>query len=360
MLMDAFDKFRNDPKHLVNWNFLIVILILFFSLINRLIHWDSLNEVGQIFPYFLLLIPTYVIAICFRRSDAKVLVSLVAIEGVMVIVQWLFGVSTFDSSMEGYATFEEGALAYFQRPFGWSTGSSIMATKLFLAYLTLDFFQFKGKLFLVFRLVFITAIVFTFNRTVILSLGVFLLLSQIVAFIKMRYTLENAWIGLFTAILGGGAVFAIVVMKGQQIIAQLTRNTGSVELTGREYLWMDFYAFISQHLVFGNSSIKLWLDGYHAHNSYLELIATNGVFISIVYMVFIFRNMKATNWIYIIPILIFGLTQYAFFWGISLFDIMLVVFLVKEVSGQAIVTFSPSLPTPEQTQQEDLRKRMPS
>jgi len=118
-------------------------------------------------------------------------------------------------------------------------------------------------------------------------------------------------------------------LKWQELISQLTRNTGKIELTGREYLWADFYLFIQDHLVYGNNSVKLWLDGYHAHNSYIEVIATNGIFISLLYFVLIYRNIRKSNWVYVIPIMVFSLTQYGFFWGISLMDILFYVILFK-------------------------------
>ena len=342
--LTSIQEFKDNPKHPVNWNFLIVLLIILSSILNRLIHWDSVNGIEQLFPYFVLLIPTYVIAVGFNRMDARVLIGLVAFEAIVVVTQWVIGVSTFDSSLEGYATFEEGALAYFQRPFGLSSGSSIMATKLFLAYLLLDFFQFKNKLSWLARGLFLLAIVFTFNRTVILSLSVYLVLSQMGAFFKLKYILENAWVGLITAIIGGIGTVSLVVVKGADLVGQLTRNTGAIELTGREYLWQDFYKFISEHLILGNGSMKLWLDGYHAHNSYIELIATNGIIISMLYFLLIYRNIKASNWLFIVSILIFGITQYAFFWGISLFDILLIVFLVKSIPNQRKVILWPIEP----------------
>jgi hypothetical protein len=342
----SVQEFRVNPKHPVNWNFLIIVLIIFFSIINRLIHWDSLSDVKQVFPYFILMIPTYVIAIGFNKMDAKVLIGLVTLEAIVVVLQWVVGVSTFDNSLDGYTVFEDHALAYFQRPFGWSSGSSIMATKLFLAYILLDFFKFRNKLSWGVRLLLLLAIVFTFNRTVILSLGIYLVLSQSISFLKLNYKLENAWLGLLSAIVGFISVVFVLVLKGKDIVGQLTRNTGTIELTGREYLWQDFYVFISEHLILGNGSMKLWLDGYHAHNSYIELIATNGVIISILYFLFIYINIKASNWVFVIPILIFGITQYAFFWGISLFDILFFAFLVKQVPSQNKAVMLPVSPVP--------------
>ena len=99
------------------------------------------------------------------------------------------------------------------------------------------------------------------------------------------------------------------------------------------YVIAGFAAFyLLAGALLGNNSIKLWLDGYHAHNAYIEVIATNGVFIALLYFTLIYRNIRKSNWVYVIPILIFGLTQYGFFWGISLMDILFYVILFKTIS----------------------------
>jgi len=189
MLLKSFSEFRNNPKHPINWNFLIIVLIIFFSALNRLIHWDSAGSISEIFPYFILLVPTYVIAIGFRFSDAKVLVAFVAIEAVVVLIEAYFNVSTFDRSLEGFRQFEEGSIAYFHRPLGISLSSSHIASKLFLSWLMIDFFKFKSKLWWFVKALLLVAIVLTFNRSVLLSVGVFVALYYSVSFLKLKYKL---------------------------------------------------------------------------------------------------------------------------------------------------------------------------
>jgi hypothetical protein len=295
--------------------------------LNRLIHWDSIGDLATLFPYFILLIPTYAIAIGFNRIDAKILVALVTVEAVIVMAEWFMGVSSFDASLAGFKAFEVGDSAYNQRPLGISESSSHIASKLFLAWLIIDFYCFKNKMWWLVKGVLLAAIIFTFNRSVMLSLGVYLSISQVVSFLKMKYKLEDAVTGLLAFLVGAFGVVIGTIMYGKELIRQVTRDTGTVELTGREYLWKDFGDFIFEHLVYGNNSVKLWLDGYHAHNSYIEVIATNGIFIALLYFILIYRNIKASNWVFVLPILIYALTQYAFFWGISLMDILFWVIL---------------------------------
>ena len=344
----SFQQFYKEPKHPISWNLVIIGLIILFSSLNRLIHWDSISDLGTLFPYFILLIPTYVIAIGFNKTDAKILVSLVAVEAVIVIAEWFMGVSTFDASLAGFKAFEVGDTAYNQRPLGISESSSHIASKLFLGWLMIDFYGFKNKVWWLVKGLLLAAIVFTFNRSVILSIGVYLGVRQVVAFFPLRYKLENAILVFNSTIAGFVGLVLIIVYKGESIVSQLTRDTGTVELTGREYLWKDFGEFIFEHLVYGNNSVKLWLDGYHAHNSYIEVIATNGVFIALLYFILVYRNIKSSNWFFVLPILIFGLTQYGFFWGISLMDILFWVILFtvpnKLMESQPILTPKETVP----------------
>ena len=331
VFLDAFSQFQNNSSHKLNWNFLIIILIILLSTINRLIHWDSVKTLGELFPYFLLLIPTYIIAIRFRKVDAIVLILLVAFESLFTIAQWKAGVSTFDTSLEGFVVFGDSELAYFQRPLGLSLNSSNIASKMLLSWLLIDFFRLRSWKWNLIKGLILFGVYVTFNRSVIMALAFYLIFSNIQSFLSLRYKLENAVVGLIATITGLAGVGMVIFYKGQEIINQFTRNQGKVELTGREHIWQDFLLFIQEHLVYGNNSIKLWMNGYHAHNSFIELIATNGVFISFVYFTLVYRNIKLSNWVFVTTIFVFGLTQYAFFWGISLADIVLWVFLFQIV-----------------------------
>lgn len=353
MLLGHFNFFYKDSLHPVNWNFLMVMLIILFSTINRLIHWNEIGDLNTLFPYFILMIPTYIIVVGFNKMDAKILVAFICMEAIVVILEWMLGISSFDSSLAGFRSFQEGDLAYNQRPLGISESSSHIAAKLFIGWVLIDFYGFKSKVWWLVKALFVAAIVFTFNRSVFLSLAIYLVISQLTEFLKMNYKLENAILGFISFVFGGVALAIGGFIYGQKIIDQVTRNTGTVELTGREYLWQDFGDFIYENLVFGNNSVKLWLDGYHAHNSYIEVIATNGIFIAMLYFVLVFRNINKNNWVYVLPILIYGITQYAFFWGISLMDILfwLILFTspIKEKNSSLILQPIEQVPSRKQS-----------
>ena len=322
-----FSDFLFERKHPISTNLAIIGSIIFLSSLNRIIHWKAASQWGEMFPYFFLLIPAYILAIYFKERDAKTLAIFVVLESVVVILEWMSGVSTFDTRLHGFRDFGDTDLAYFTRPLGWSESSSVMATKLLITWFLIDFFDFRSRWWWLAKGLMLAAVILTFNRSVLLALGIYLVISQSIAFLKLKYSFENAILGFVGIVVGSIGAIGVGILKWREIIGQLTRNKGTVELTGREYIWADFIDFIFANPLYGNNSIKLWLDEYHAHNAYIELIATNGIIIACIYFLLIARNIHSKNWVFVVPILIFGITQYAFFWGISLFDILFWVIL---------------------------------
>jgi O-antigen ligase len=125
----------------------------------------------------------------------------------------------------------------------------------------------------------------------------------------------------------------IIISNLDLLINQFTRGYGHVELTGRDIIWGIYSDYIKNHFLLGNNSQKYFInmDGntYHAHNSYLQLLATNGFIISLFYFILIIINIKKNNFPYIFPVLLFALTQYVIFWGISLEDVFFLYFLLS-------------------------------
>ena len=110
------------------------------------------------------------------------------------------------------------------------------------------------------------------------------------------------------------------------------RNPKDV-LSYRDIIYKKNILFIKKHYLFGNNSHKhkVYLKAYntyeHAHNSFLEFASNNGIIISILWFLFILRNINRNNFIYLLAILILSMTQYGIFWGISLLDIIFIYYL---------------------------------
>jgi hypothetical protein len=67
----------------------------------------------------------------------------------------------------------------------------------------------------------------------------------------------------------------------------------------------------------------------HAHNSFLEFIASNGIVISLLFFAFLFLIWKKKNILLIMAILFFCLFQYGIFWGYSILDVIFVAILLQ-------------------------------
>ena len=67
---------------------------------------------------------------------------------------------------------------------------------------------------------------------------------------------------------------------------QLFRGREGVDLSGREDIWQFYINFIRENLFWGNGSFKLLepVEGNHAHNSYLQLVSTNGLFLAFLFL----------------------------------------------------------------------------
>lgn len=129
-----------------------------------------------------------------------------------------------------------------------------------------------------------------------------------------------------------------------------TRNflhvTESIHSSGRKLIWLNYLQFIEKHPLTGNGSEKLYftvkneenqqMELIHAHNSFLELIGTNGLLLGLMYLVMIVLWWRGKNFPILLTIIVYSLMQYGIFWGMSFLDVIF-VFLV--ISGINIIDF---------------------
>ena len=67
----------------------------------------------------------------------------------------------------------------------------------------------------------------------------------------------------------------------------------------------------------------------HAHNSFLQVIANNGILLGGFLIVLTLAKLNKKNIVYIVPLLVYSLTQYGIFWGTSLTDVVFFALLCK-------------------------------
>jgi len=118
---------------------------------------------------------------------------------------------------------------------------------------------------------------------------------------------------------------------------KLMMRTEGVQTSGRKLIWVNYLNFIENNLMFGKGSNKLMLRSWqnesgkykliHAHNSFLMMLAGNGLIITALYFLFYLANFKSRNFLAIAAILLYSLLNYGIFWGFSYMDVIFIILL---------------------------------
>lgn len=230
-------------------------------------------------------------------------------------------------------------LLYFNRPMGLSGTSTIAGAKILLAFVLIFMLDFKARTRWLLALLISGAAVLNFKRSGLLAFGVFV---AILLILDLR---KNGW--RFRHTFAGAIFLSILSFYATQIIGQITRESAASlgdisfgliieQLSGRADLWEETTSFIGSHLVLGNYSERLILStGQYPHSSYMSLLATHGLLLTLVLVTFyVFRiSNKPAILIFLAPILIDAAFQENLFWYISVFDqFMLYLLLVRQPS----------------------------
>ncbi len=122
----------------------------------------------------------------------------------------------------------------------------------------------------------------------------------------------------------------------------LIGSTQHINTSGRTLIWANFFQFIEEHPWFGNGSDKLYFrekdpatgteKWVHAHNSFLEIVATHGILLTVFFFLILVFLWRKKNIVFLATLFFFSLFQYGIFWGISILDIIFMVFLLSPVT----------------------------
>lgn len=336
---DKLEKSKN--KMVLNKNLFIILMIIVSCFLNSFFSSKNISNLSEIVPYTILMLLSYFYSFQINKKHLSILIFLILIESIVVILEYAVGVNTFIPQLNylnesiGLGT---GDL-YNTRPLGLSSNSSVVAIKIFLAFLLLDYLKLKSFKFQLFRMLFLIAMFLTFNRTILLVLLMYLFLQNIntykkiyLDFLYFKLLRNNQIKSIFgTFIIFSFIIFSVVYLDS--IISQFSRGTNTVNLSGRDEIWAKFIDFIYSHFWFGNGSAKVYVDYYthpiHAHNSFLQTLANNGIIIFLMFLSLIFMNTHRKNMIYIISMIMVSMFQYGVFWGISFMDIIFFVILFR-------------------------------
>ena len=285
----------------------------------------------EFLPYSFLILVTIQLA---KNIDERVLLVFVCcliVDVFVGIYQKMNGiVSFYDVSQE---LVEGDDMLYNTKVFGLSTNSSGFAANVFLALMIYQCYDFNKKISpYFFYPVIIIGLLLSFNRSVLLGTAVFVL-------IELIYSKKKG--GVLVLLFLGTSVLLYFILQDdlmELIMKQFLRGHEDIASAGfseREIIYPFFVDFISNHLWLGNHSYKLLIDMgdgriLHAHNSYLQTLATNGIIISLFYCYLIFHKMTFKNMKFIFPFLIISITQTFILWGISLNDLIFYGILLSD------------------------------
>ena len=381
-------NFLKHPSSLIVW---LPLVFVFLAGINKLINGNEIICSKDYYASFYLF-PLLILTASFTSNVKfyRVLTIIICIECLVCLGEYIFNVRSFflDKTQENSIISKD--LLYDSRVFGLSANSSIVAMKLFCGFLLLEIALMKPWLKWFLRILLITGLILTFNRAVIVAVFAFWALYAIYFALINRRRLWVVIKRIFAPFLYFYVLFfffsnhsflyqfsrgdsgdeklkyeytskEIVLMKDiDQDCASLhaiemkegdsLKSTGvfsnlflktisGINTSGRAVIWLNYFSFIDQHILFGNGSDKLMLktvnqekkkiDLIHAHNSFIELLATNGLLLTLIFLSILFLLWKKNNFILLCVILLYSLFQYGVFWGFSFLDVIFMGFLMS-------------------------------
>lgn len=277
------------------------------------------------FPFTVILFGTIFFSKNMSLDKMKYLLYFILFEALIAIVEFSIGIQyiIYPGDLGGETKFGETDLLYYNRVFGLSPNVSVLGLKLVVGIVFSIFLFEKNKIsksntykFII--IIFIAAIL-SFQRTAILTVFIFLVFYFLPQLFKMKLKYKLALLGI------AGVLVLLILTNLGQIVFQFTRGSSGEFNDIRAVIFGLYIEFISENMVWGNFSEKIYMSfaghSYHAHNSYLQLIATVGIPLFLIWLLYLVQIIKGARLIFIIPFLIYSLTQYGVFWGCSLFDI---------------------------------------
>ncbi len=324
-----------------NKNFFLFLLLFVLSFFIRIISIDDYTKISEFKFYFFLYPLLYLAAktIAETSKTYKIFILFVLTETVVAIAEYLAGVNTFFTHYPLFRSFEPFTMFYETRVFGLSENSSVLALKTFFALLLLDYLNIPGKFWNVYvRAFLLIGLLITFGRAEILVYFFYSLYMLVVA-IKKRNKIVLNYKVLYL-------IFIIIFsLNPKWTYTQFTRNamrdkiSGRIEtnnsedekllkelgvdklyLSGRSEIWLAYTKYIMKYPLIGNRSKKLKIGKYHAHNSYLEIIASNGVLLAGLLLFILINNISYSNRVFIFSVLGVAMFKFAVLWSVSLFD----------------------------------------
>ncbi len=323
LLFLARPRLRFEP---IDALLLVFILLGYLNIFSALDNFDLRAHASSL--ALLLMFAAVLVGRNLGAAEARWLVWLTVLEALSVYVEFAIGrpfLFAAQAFADGQAeAFKDTSLLYRKRAFGLSSNSSVIAQKVLMAFLLLFVYgkHIRGRWLA--AAVLFGALVLTFNRTAILALAFFLGLFYLRLWWRKRDAMSMvAWTALLTLLVG-----TVGFVLWDEIMFQFARGnelTTRTALSKRDLLWMETFSFIRENPVWGNHSMTFRFPFgeilSHPHNSYLQMIATHGVLAALLFG-YVFLSLRLRNLVFVLPVLLFSLTQYGIFWNFSYLDVI--------------------------------------
>lgn len=338
----------------IDKNFTLLLILSLVSFVYRLVDYQQWDSIKDIYSFVYLFPFTYIIAKTLKGRDEifKYIIYFCIIEVGFSLLEYYMGVSTLFSFHKNYRIYENYDLLYRTRTYGLSINSSVLSFKYIYALVFLNITSFSKNRTILIELVLLIGSILTFGRIALIVVFAYLLLRLLDSiFVRKSFNLKEQipfiLIVLFFSVnptwtynqftrnnikvtqnrMDSDAVQNLQSKETDDDFEalDLTKEVGldKIDMSGRNEIWNTFLTFSKDNIHFGNKGKKLMVGKYHAHNSFLEFFASFGVYVFL-FMLFIFvRNINKDNYVFILALGLLGIGQYLFFWGVSLFDILI-------------------------------------
>ena len=331
---------RGWPKNYLDKTSRTVLVIVGLSLFNEVVFLLRFpdTDVGILYliPYSIFIFLTIQASKVFDECVIRWLTIFFILDVLAAIYQKSIGINSFFALT---ASDYSGDLLYASKVNGLNLNSTGLAYKILFGLILYNRYP---KQQLVNRYIFYgfvaIGIYLSFSRTVILSALLYVGTQLYFSPMRKRYKL--------LIVLGGIGITALYVAPiWDLIVMQMMRGNDNLSdaSSGRDEVFGYFLNFILQHPIQGYGSFKLDvnLDGmlFHAHNSYLQTFANNGIIIGMLYMTIITRNLNRNNIPYLFPILFAVFFQNIIFWGLNLYDLLFYKLLLDNHSKLNIKSY---------------------
>lgn len=320
------------------YKFLFFLLfIVSLSLINNAVGLFYSETIS--FPFFAFSLLPFIFKNLINDKVLLYILLFIVFEIFLAVIQYYLGVSSFFSFSERYYEFTSDAL-YFRKSSGLSASSSVLAYKVLVAFFIVELIAKSKNVKLIFNVVLFVGLYVTFNRTAIVASLAFILICN-------RNLIVSALTNKFSWLTVPGLLLLIgfiVPTLYEFMIVEFSRgdSNSGVDLSYRTVVWRHYADFINDNILLGNFSNKyistLSVSGYglhsfHAHNSFLMLLSSQGILISFMFIALLLTRINMSNFKFVIPIFIYSSAQYGVFWGVSFLDVFLAYFLMMGCSS---------------------------